>query len=49
MEKERSVSGEGEMFLRALALARERSACSHLRLGMLRAAQPSSALCEKER
>lgn len=43
-----SVFGDGEMFPRALVLARERSVRSHLRLGILRAAQPSSASCERD-
>lgn len=43
-----SVIREGEMFPRALVLARERTASRHLRLGMLRAVQPSSAPCERE-
>ena len=47
-KKDTSVSGDGEMFPRALVLARERSASSHLRLGMLRAVQPSSAPCKRE-
>lgn len=46
--KDKIVSGEGEMFLSALVLARERSASSHLRLGMLRGVQPSSVPCERE-
>lgn len=46
--KDMSVIREGEMFPRALFLARERTASRHLRLGMLRAVQPSSAPCERE-
>lgn len=47
-KKDTSVLGEGEMFLRALVPARERSASSEFRLGILRAPQPSSATCERE-
>lgn len=55
-QKVQMADGEGktqvslgkEKCLRALVLARERSASSHLRLGMLRAVQPSSAPCKRE-
>lgn len=47
--KDTSVSGDGELFLRALALAREKSASCHLKSGMLRAVQTSPACCDREK